>query len=149
VISFPLGASPLVNPQHRIEVNRNRYHGTGNLKYPKGSDICLDSAWQLLVTSIEGGTGEPGLMLGEIRKEQRDARKHNFLLLYQQIEFYEQHPDCRHRYYVPCPEWWRAEAWTSHHMLVPIPPCVTYRASRLRWGVATCGDTVLVVSIRE
>jgi hypothetical protein len=36
-------------PQHRIEVNRNRYLGTGDLPDPKGSDICLDSAWQLLL----------------------------------------------------------------------------------------------------
>jgi hypothetical protein len=47
-------------PQHRIEVNRNRYPGTRYLTDPRGSDMCLDSAWQLRVTSIEGGTGEPG-----------------------------------------------------------------------------------------
>jgi hypothetical protein len=37
-------------PQNRIEVNRNRYPGTGDLQDPKGSDICLDSAWQLRIT---------------------------------------------------------------------------------------------------
>mgnify|MGYP003487330500 FL=1 len=128
-------------PQHRIEVNRNRYPGTGDLKDPRGSDICVDSAWQLRIASIEGGTGEPGRMLGEIRKEHRDARKHNFLIPYQQVEFYEQHPDGRHRYYVPCPEWWRTEAWTSQHMFVPIPPCVTYRASRLLRGPLQHAET--------
>ena len=121
-------------PQHRIEVNRNRYPGTGDLKDPSGSDICLDSAWQLRIASIEGGTGEPGRMLTEIRKEHRDARKHNFLVPYQQVEFYEQHFDGRHRHYVACPDWWRAGAWTSQHMFVPVPPCVTYRASRLLSG---------------
>jgi hypothetical protein len=33
---------------------------------------------------------EPGRMLGEIKKEHRDARKHNFLVPYQQVEFYKQ-----------------------------------------------------------
>jgi hypothetical protein len=94
-------------------VNRNRHPGTGDLKDPSVSDTCLDSAWQLLITSIEGGTGKPGRMLGEIRKEHRDARKHNFLVPYHQVEFYEQHPDGRRRYYVSCPDWWRTEAWTS------------------------------------
>jgi hypothetical protein len=138
--------SPLVPhrwlpPQHRIEVNRNRYPGMGDLKDPSGSDICLYSAWQLLITSIEGGTGVPGRMLGEIRKEHRDARKHNFLVPYQQVEFYEQHPDGRRRYYVSCPEWWRTEAWTSQHMSLPIPPCVTYRESLLLGGAWQYGET--------
>jgi hypothetical protein len=82
-------------------------------------------------------------MLGEIRKEHRDTRKHNFLVLYHQVEFYEQHTDGRHRYYVPCPEWWRTEAWTSQHMFVQIPPCVTYRASRLLGGVWRHAETPL------
>jgi hypothetical protein len=73
-------------------------------------------------------------MLGEIRKEHRVARKHNFLVPYRQVEFYEQHSDGRHRYYVYCPEWWRTEAWTSQHMFVPITPCATYWASRLLGG---------------
>jgi hypothetical protein len=30
-------------PQHRIEVNHSRFHGTGDLMDPSGSDICLDS----------------------------------------------------------------------------------------------------------
>jgi hypothetical protein len=73
-------------------------------------------------------------MLGEIKKEHRDARKHNFLVPYQQVEFYDQTPEARRRYYVLRPEWWREGAWTSQHMFVPTPPCVTYRASRLFSG---------------
>jgi hypothetical protein len=93
------------------------------------------------ITSIEGETGETGRMLGEIRKEHRDARKHNFLVPYHQVEFYEQRPDGRHRYYVPCPEWCRTEAWTSQHMFVAIHPCVNYRASRLLGGVWRHAET--------
>jgi hypothetical protein len=117
-------------PQHRIEVNRSRFHGTGDLIDPSGSDISLDSAWRLRKASIEGGTGETGRMLGEIKKEHGDARKHNFLVPYQQVEFYDQTPEARSRYYVRCPAWWLEAGWTSQTMFVPPPPCVTYRASR-------------------
>jgi hypothetical protein len=55
-------------PQHHIEVNRNRHPGTGDLQDPKGSDICLDSAWQLRITSIEGGTAERGVCSGRFGK---------------------------------------------------------------------------------
>jgi hypothetical protein len=128
-------------PQHCIEVNQNRYPGTGDLKDPSGSDICLDSAWQLRITTIEGRTGEPGRMLGEIRKEHWDARKHKFHVPYHQVELYEQHPDVRRRYYVFCPYWWRTEAWTSQHKFVPIPLFVTYRASRLLGGAWQQAET--------
>ena len=74
-------------PQHLIEVSRSRFPGTGDLVDPGGSDIFLDSAWRLRTASIEGGTGEPGRMLGKIKKEHRDARKHNCLVPYQQVEF--------------------------------------------------------------
>jgi hypothetical protein len=119
------------HPQHRIEVNRSRFPGTGDLMDPSGSDIRLDSAWRLQTASIERGTGEPGRMLGEIKKEHRDARKHNFLVPYQLVAFYDQTPEARWRYYVLCPEWWWEGFWTSQHMFVTIPPCVTHRASLL------------------
>jgi hypothetical protein len=80
-------------------------------------------------------------MLGEIKKEHRDARKHNFLVPHQQVEFYEQTPEARWRYYDLCPEWWREGAWTSQHMFVPIPPCVTYRESRLFSGDFSLTDS--------
>jgi hypothetical protein len=70
-------------PQHRTEVNRSRIPGTGDLVDPGGSDISLDSAWRLRTASIEGGTGEPGRMLGEIKKKHREARKHSLLVPYQ------------------------------------------------------------------
>jgi hypothetical protein len=56
---------------------------------PGGSDISLDSTWRLRAASIEGGTGEPGRMLGEIKKEHRDAWKRSFLVPCQQVEFYD------------------------------------------------------------
>jgi hypothetical protein len=87
-------------------VNRSRFPGTGGLMYPSGSYICLDSAWRLRTASLEGGTGEPGRMLVEIKKEHRDARKHNFLVPYQQVEFYDQNDEARRRYYVLRPAWW-------------------------------------------
>jgi hypothetical protein len=108
-------------------VNRSRFPGTGDLMDPSGSDIGLDSAWRLLTASIEGGTGEAGRLLGEIKKEQQDARKHTFLVPYQQVKLYNQTPEARRRYHVLCPEWWREGAWTSQHMFFPTPPCVTYR----------------------
>jgi hypothetical protein len=80
-------------------------------------------------------------MLGEIRNEHRNAQKHNFIVPYQQVYYYEQHPDGRHQYYIPCPEWWRTEAWTSKHMFVPIPRCVTYWASRLLGGAWQHAET--------
>jgi hypothetical protein len=121
-------------------VNRSRFPGTGDLIDTSGSDICLDSTWRLRTASLEGGTGKPGQILGEIKKEHREAQKHNFLVPYQQVEFYEQTPEARWRYYVLCPEWWREGAWKSQHMFVPIPPCVTYRASRLLSGDAAHPD---------
>jgi hypothetical protein len=75
-------------------------------------------------------------MLGEIKKEHRDARKHNFIVPYQQVEFYDQTPEARSRYYVCCAEWCLEAGWTAQHMFVPLPPCVTYRASRLLSGDA-------------
>jgi hypothetical protein len=42
-LPFPWVPHSWLPPQHRIEVNRNRYPGTGDLQDPKGSDICLDS----------------------------------------------------------------------------------------------------------
>jgi hypothetical protein len=127
--------------QHRIEENRSRFPGTEDLIDPSGSDICLDSAWRLRTASIGGGTGEPGRMLGEIKKEHRDARKHNFLVTYQRMEFYDQTFEARRRYYVLRPEWWREGAWTSQHMFVPTPPCVTYRAPRLLSGDSSHSDS--------
>jgi hypothetical protein len=75
-------------------------------------------------------------MLGEIKKEHRDARKHNFLVPYQQVEFYDQTPEAWSRYYVRCPELCLEAGWTSQHMFAPLPPCVTYRASLLLSGDA-------------
>jgi hypothetical protein len=75
------------HPQHRIEVNCSRFPGMGDLMDTSGSDICLDSVWRLWAASLEGGTGEPGRMLGEIKKEHRDARKQTFLVPYQQMKF--------------------------------------------------------------
>jgi hypothetical protein len=118
-------------PQHFVEVDRARFPGTGDLADPSGSDICLDSAWRLRLTSIEGGVGDPGRLLAEIKREYRDARKYGFLVPYQQVEFYEQSPATRHAYYVREPPGWAHDAWTSQHMFVPLPPCVTYRASHL------------------
>jgi hypothetical protein len=108
---------------------------------PGGSVISLDSAWRLRTASIEGETGEPGRMLGEIKKEHRDARKHSSLLPYQQVESYDQTPEARSRYYVRCPEWWLKAGWMSQHMFVTIPPCLTYRAYRLLSGDAAHHDS--------
>jgi hypothetical protein len=80
-------------------------------------------------------------MLGEIKKEHREARKHNFLIPYQQVYFYDQTPEALSRHYVRFSEWWLEAGWTSQHMFVPLPPCVTYRASRLLSGDAAHLDS--------
>jgi hypothetical protein len=62
-------------------------------------------------------------------------RKHGFLVPFQQVEFYVQRPVTREAYYVRFPEWWGREAWVSRQIYDPIPPIITYLASRfLRKG---------------
>jgi hypothetical protein len=124
-------------PQHRIEVTVARFPLSGDLPDPTGGDAALDCAWRLRQLSIEGGTGEPGRILAETKKEHRDARKFGYLVPYHQVEFCEQIPASRDALYVRYPDWWQDDAWVSQHMFVPTPACVTYRASRLLLGGCT------------
>jgi hypothetical protein len=44
----------------------------GDLPDTSGSGVALDSAWHLRDVSVRDGTGDPGRMIGEGKKEARD-----------------------------------------------------------------------------
>jgi hypothetical protein len=117
-------------PQTPCAGNFANFPPTGDLPDPDGGSVALDSPWRLRECAIRGGTGDPGRLVAETRKEYRDARKYQALVPFQQVEFYAQRGETRDTLYVPRPSWW-GEAWTSPAMLVPLPPVVTYRASML------------------
>ena len=58
---------------------------TGDLPDPTGSGVALDSAWRLREVSVCNGTGDPGRMIGEGKKEARDLRREGFLVPFQQV----------------------------------------------------------------
>jgi hypothetical protein len=58
------------------------------------------------------------------------ATNTGFLVPFQQVEFFDHLQGVRDACHVPCPPWWE-EAWISRNMSVPLPPIVTYKASKL------------------
>jgi hypothetical protein len=110
---------------------RHSYPTSGDLPDPEDSTCARDSAYALWVGTTRWGTGEPGRLLQEIRKEHRIAANHELLVPWQNNEFHSMPTALRHIFYVPVPEWWFADGWTSAHMFIPLPPVLTYRASRL------------------
>jgi hypothetical protein len=68
--------------------------------------VALDSAWRLRERACVGGTGDPGRLIAETRKEYRDARKYGFLFPFQRVEFHSQTADVRASLYVRYPAWW-------------------------------------------
>jgi hypothetical protein len=89
----------------------------------------MDSPWRAREGSISGGTGDPGRMLKEVRKEHRDSiRRAGHVVPFHQIEFYHQTPAIRDELYVLQPTWWE-DVWVSQNMCVPLPPVATYKAS--------------------
>lgn len=142
-------------PQTACSVTYSNFPPNGDLPDPAGSGVALDSAWRLREVSVCNGTGDPGRMIGEGKKEARDLRREGFLVPFQQVEFYQQSPEARASLYVKCPEWWE-EVWVPPNMAVPLPPAITYRArmllveksgtseSRFWWMVVEAEWTVLV-----
>jgi hypothetical protein len=132
--SVTMGASPMGGylPFHARQ--RRLYPNTGDLADPAGGDAALDSAYTLWVGSKSAGTGAPGRILSEIRKEHQTAFGHGLLVPWYNVEFHSQSQRTRAQLYVSAPEWWPREGWVSAHMFVPLPPLVTYRASRLLRG---------------
>jgi hypothetical protein len=110
---------------------RHSYPTSGDLPDPEDSTCARDSAYALWVGTTRWGTGEPGRLLQEIRKEHRIAANHELLVPWQNNEFHSMPTALRHIFYVHVPEWWFADGWTSAHMFIPLPPVLTYRASRL------------------
>jgi hypothetical protein len=93
---------------------------------PGGGEVALDSAWALREGTIADGSGDPGRMLGEARKEARDTqRKFNEFVANHQVEFYRQGPPARQSLYPRIPSWWE-EVWVSQNT-----PVITYRARSL------------------
>jgi hypothetical protein len=114
-----------------VSRQRHSYPTTGDLPDPEDSSCARDSAYSLWAGTTRWGTGEPGRLLQEIRKEHRIAANHELLVPWQNNEFHSMPTALRRIFYVPAPEWWFADGWTSAHMFVPLPPVLTYRASRL------------------
>jgi hypothetical protein len=118
-------------PQTPCPATYTNFTPRGDLPDPAGGETALDSAWSLREGSIADGSGDPGRMLGEARKEARDThRKFNEFVAYHQVEFYRQGPPARQSLYPRIPSWWE-EVWVSQNMFVPLPPVITYRARSL------------------
>jgi hypothetical protein len=113
---------------------RHPFPRTGDLSDPEGSNVALDSAQALRDGSILWGTGDPGRLLEEIRQEYRNADRYRLLVPWQQTEVHGMPSSKRNALYVQAPRWWYNQWWTSAHMFVPLPPILTYRASRLIEG---------------
>jgi hypothetical protein len=115
---------------------RQRHHipRSGYLSDPGGSNIALDSALALRNGSVRWGTGDPGRLLEEIRQEYRNAERYRLLVLWQEIEVHKMPASERNALYFQAPKWWYNEWRTSAHMFVPLPPLLTYCASRLIQG---------------
>jgi hypothetical protein len=78
----------------------------GDLPDPDGGETALDSAWSLRKGSIADGSGDPGRMLGEARKEARDTHcKFNEFVAYHQVKFYRQGPPARQSLYPRIHSW--------------------------------------------
>jgi hypothetical protein len=142
-------------PQTTCLVTYSNFPSNGDLPDPSGSGVALDSAWRLRDVSVRDGTGDPGRMMGEGKKEARDLRREGFLVPFHQVEFYQQSPETRASLYVKCPTWWEG-VWVPPNMAVPLPPAITYRAcmllmekygtseSRFWWMVVEAEWTLLV-----
>lgn len=139
---------------HPVPATYRNFPSSGDLPNVVGEPFAYDSAWRLRLTSLTWGTGDPGRMVSEIRKEHRDStRKCAELIAYQQVEYYKQNGFARRELYPRHPDWWD-DVWVSQNMLVPLPPVLTYRArflleehtpeGKFWWQVFEAEWTVLV-----
>jgi hypothetical protein len=117
-------------PQSPCKLDFSTYIPRGDLPDPYGGEAALDSGWNLCRGSVADGTGDPGRWLREILQEARDhVRAYAEFVPYHMVEYYRQSPRARHNMYVAIPLLWK-EVWFSENMNVPLPPILTYRASR-------------------
>lgn len=139
---------------HPVPATYRNFPSSGDLPNAAGEQFAYDSAWRLRLSSLTWGTGDPGRMVSEIRKEHRDStRKCTELVAYQQVEYYKQDGFARRELYPRHPDWWD-DVWVSQNMLVPLPPVLTYRArflleehtmeGKFWWQVFEAEWTVLV-----
>jgi hypothetical protein len=78
--------------------------------------------------SMSHGTGDPGRLIAETKKEYRDSTRKSYSLVpFQQVEFYEKNTAARNELYPKRPHWWTG-CWLSQNMVVPLPPVTTYHA---------------------
>ena len=110
---------------------RHPFPRSGDLADPDGSNVARDSALALRDGSMRWNTGDPGRLLEEIRQEYRNAERYRLLVPWQQTEVHGMHSSQKNALYFQAPRWWVNEWWTSAHMFIPLPPLVTFRASRL------------------
>jgi hypothetical protein len=130
MLSFPNTLIPFrwPLPQTPCPADYRNFSPRGDLPDPHGGDIALDSAWALRDGALAEDCGEPGRLISEIRKEQRDlTRKYAEFIPYQAIEYYRQNVYARKELYPAIPRWWE-EVWVSQRMFVPLHPVLTYRA---------------------
>ncbi len=110
---------------------RHPFPRSGDLADTEGSNVARDSALALRDGSMRWNTGDPGRLLEEIRQEYRTAERYRLLVPWQQTEVHGMHSSQKNALYFHAPRWWVNEWWTSAHMFIPLPPLLTYRASRL------------------
>jgi hypothetical protein len=65
-------------PRTNCDVSFANFPPSGDLPDPTGKGVALDSAWRLRERACVGGTGDPGRLIAETRKEYRDARSMAF-----------------------------------------------------------------------
>jgi hypothetical protein len=56
-------------PQTNCDVSFANFPPSGDLPDPTGKGVALDSAWRLRELACVGGTGDPGRLIAETRKE--------------------------------------------------------------------------------
>jgi len=115
-----------------------------------------DSAWRLRAGSIRGGTGDPGRLVKEIMKEQRDLSRHirddgrtyHEFVPFQMVEYYSQTYAARAKWYPTRPRWWTL-MWVSQRLFVPLPPVLTYRGRSLLSATASLRERKYFEAVLE
>jgi hypothetical protein len=88
LVCLPRPCVPHRWESHRVAATYRNFSSSGDLPNAAGEPFDYDSTWRLRLESLTWGTGDPGRMVSEIRKEHRDStRKCAELIAYQQVEY--------------------------------------------------------------
>jgi hypothetical protein len=98
---------------------KHPYTISGDLPNPDNANFALDSAYALWASTTRWGTGNPGRLLQEIRKEACAAHYFRRMVPWQQVEFHSFSSEARADLYVPTPIWWFSDGWTRPTCLRP------------------------------